>query len=598
VAGVVEPAAGGPMTDAPPMRVVATAGHVDHGKSTLVRALTGMEPDRYEEERRRGLTLDLGFVWTTLPSGRGLAFVDVPGHAKLVRTMLAGVGAVELCLFVVAANEGWMPQTEEHLRILELVGAADGVVALTKVDTVDEAGRAEVRAALVERLRGTFLEGRAIVEVDGVHGVGLEGLRAALDALVDRAPPPVSRDRPRLWVDRSFSVKGAGTVLTGTLGGGSLSVGDELVAFDARGRATTTRVRGLQSQEQGRASVGPGQRVAVNVVGVHHDALGRGAVLVRTGQWRPTTRFDALVRTLPDAELGNRGALLAYVGTNEHSVRLRLLQGRERVGPGEAATVRVWLTRTAPLLPGDRFVLRDTGRGATVAGGEVLDVHPVLPVSRARPDRSIERLVAERGWVDADELEAETGQAVPPNVGRWVVSPAAVADARDRVDAVMASAGAQGSDLASFDERLRAVLASMDGLVVDRGRVRRAGDGATPASHPWLLALAAAPFAPPPPDDVPRAEVRELVQRGLVVEEDGCFFALSAVEEARQRLAGALAAAPEGISIGEVRDLLGTSRKYAVPLATILDRRGVTVRRGDRRLAGRRVDQPLSPQPL
>ncbi|HEY2330470.1 MAG TPA: selenocysteine-specific translation elongation factor, partial [Acidimicrobiales bacterium] len=271
------------MSDVPPMRVVATAGHVDHGKSTLVRALTGMEPDRYEEERRRGLTLDLGFVWTTLPSGRGVAFVDVPGHAKLVRTMLAGVGAVDLCLFVVAANEGWMPQTEEHLRILELVGAADGVVALTKIDMVDEAGRDRARTAVVDRLRGTFLEGRTVVDVDAVHGTGVREVGAALDALVDRAAPVPTRDRPRLWIDRSFTIKGAGTVVTGTLGGGDLAVGDELVALDVHGRTTATRIRGLQSQEQARDSVGPGQRVAVNVAGVHHDALSRGAVLVQPG---------------------------------------------------------------------------------------------------------------------------------------------------------------------------------------------------------------------------------------------------------------------------------------------------------------------------
>jgi selenocysteine-specific elongation factor len=339
--------------------------------------------------------------------------------------------------------------------------------------------------------------------------------------------------------------------------------------------------------------------VAVNVVGVHHDVLGRGAVLVRDGQWRPTTRFDALVRTLPDAELGNRGALLAYVGTNEQPVRLRLLEGRDRIGPGETGTVRVWLTRAAPLLPGDRFVLRDTGRGITVAGGEVLDVHPVLPVSKARPDRSVDRLVAERGWIDADELEAITGSATPPGVGRWVVSPAALEEARQRVDTIVEAAGPQGADVASFDERLRALLGSIAGLVVDRGRVRRAGDPVHPGtSHPWLLALEAAPFAPPAPDDVPRAEVRDLVQRGLVVEEDGCYFALSALEEGRRLLAGALAADPAGITMGDLRDLLGTSRKFAVPLATILDRRGVTVRRGDRRLAGRRVDQPLDPRPI
>jgi selenocysteine-specific elongation factor len=580
------------------MRVVATAGHVDHGKSTLVRALTGMEPDRYEEEQRRGLTIDLGFVWVDLPSGRGVAFVDVPGHARLIRTMLAGVGAVDLCLFVVAADEGWMPQTEEHLRILELVGATDGVVALTKVGSVDADGLAAVRDELQERLDGTFLADCPVVEVDAVRGIGLAGVAAALDDLFDRAPVPVGRERPRLWVDRSFTIRGAGTVVTGTLGGGVLSVGDELVAIDRDGRTTSTRVRGLQSQEKARDSVGPGQRVAVNLAGVHHDALGRGAVLVRPDQWRPTTRFDAVVRTLPgDAEIGNRGALLAYVGTSEQPVRVRLLEGRERIGPGASGTIRVWLTHPAPLLPGDRFVLRDTGRAMTVAGGEVLDVSPALPVSRARPDRSVERVVAERGWVEVDELEWLTGERLAATVGRWVASPAADRDARDRIEALVNAAGPQGVDLAALDERSRALVASMSGLVVDRGRLRRAGTTDALEDHPWLAALQASPFQPPGPDDVPKAEVRDLVRRGLVVEEDGCYFALAAVESARRVVVAWLDAQPDGITVGQLRDSLGTSRKYALALAVVLDRRGVTVRRGEVRVAGRRISQIVSPAP-
>jgi selenocysteine-specific elongation factor len=585
------------VSDAAPMRVVATAGHVDHGKSTLVRALTGMEPDRYEEERRRGLTLDLGFVWTQLPSGHGIAFVDVPGHAKLVRTMLAGVGAVDLCLFVVAAGEGWMPQTEEHLRILELVGAADGVIALTKVDMVDAAGLAAARQSVVEHVRGTFLDGRPIIEVDAVHGDGVGEVAGALGELLRRSSTPPTGERPRLWIDRSFSIRGAGTVVTGTLGGGPLEVGDQVVALDPRGRSSSTRVRSLQSQEQTRERVGPGQRVAVNVTGVHHDVLGRGAVLVRGGQWRPTKRFDALVRTLPDAELANRGALLAYVGTNEQPIRLRLLEGRDRVGPAETATARVWLAHAAPLLPGDRFVLRDTGRSMTVAGGEVLDVHPVLPVSKARPDRSVERVIVERGWTDAGELEAITGERVEPNVARWVASPAAVAEARTRLERAVDAAGALGVETASLDERVRAMLPSVDSLVVDHGHIRRAGTEVPAAgTHPWLQALEASPFDPPPPVDVPPAEVRDLVRRGLVVQEDTFYFALAAIEEARRRAAASLATQPEGITMSALRELLGTSRKFAVPVATVLDRRGITVRRGDVRIAGRRIDQPVSPE--
>jgi selenocysteine-specific elongation factor len=302
---------------------------------------------------------------------------------------------------------------------------------------------------------------------------------------------------------------------------------------------------------------------------------------------------------LPDGELRNRGALLGYLGTSEQPVRVRLLEGRDRIGPGSSGTARIWLARPAPLLPGDRFVLRDSGRAMTVAGGEVLDVHPVLQVSKARPDGSVERLVAERGWVDVDELSATTGVRVEANVGRWVVSEAAVRDAKDRLDGLLDRAGPEGVDVATLDERLRSLVHLGEGLVLDRGRVRRAGAALDDlADHPWLRALEAEPFAPPPPDGVPRAEVRDLVRRGLVVEEDGLFFAVAAVEAARRAVVGALAASTEGLTMSALRELLGTSRKFAVPLAAILDRRGITVRRGDVRLAGRRLDWPVEIEPV
>src|SRR4051794_437376 len=208
------------------MHVVATAGHVDHGKSTLVLALTGMDPDRFAEEKARGLTIDLGFAWTTLTSGRELAFIDVPGHVRFLKNRLAGVGAVDACLFVVAATEGWKPQSEEHLRILELLGVTHGLIALTKVALVDEEWREIVRMELDERVAGTFLEDAEVVEVDAPTNAGVDDLRAGLDRLLAATPSALDRDRPRLWIDRSFAAKGSGTVVTGTLAGGSFSVDD------------------------------------------------------------------------------------------------------------------------------------------------------------------------------------------------------------------------------------------------------------------------------------------------------------------------------------------------------------------------------------
>ncbi|MEZ5142580.1 MAG: selenocysteine-specific translation elongation factor [Acidimicrobiales bacterium] len=367
--------------------VVATAGHVDHGKSTLVQALTGTDPDRLAEEKERGLTIDLGFAWCTLPSGRGVAFVDVPGHVRFLRNMLAGVGAVDACLFVVAATEGWKPQSEEHLRILEGLGHRHGVVALTKVGLVDEDHRELARLDVVDHLEGTFLADAEIVAVDAVDGTGLAALRLALDRLLDDTPRATDLHRPRLWVDRSFAPKGAGTVVTGTLTGGRLAVDDELVVVPGE---RPVRVRALQTHEHGEAEVGPGHRVAVNLSGISHHDVGRGDALVRAGQWHAVAVLDARIDVLGslDHPVSRRGAYLAYLGSGEHAVRLRVL-GPDVIEPGRSGFVRLHLPVPLPLLPGDHVVLRDAGRGETIGGGEILDVDPRLPAARARPDRDV-----------------------------------------------------------------------------------------------------------------------------------------------------------------------------------------------------------------
>src|SRR4051812_20534924 len=378
------------------MHVVATAGHVDHGKSTLVLALTGMDPDRFAEEKARGLTIDLGFAWTALPSGRELAFVDVPGHVRFIKNMLAGAGAVDACLFVVAATEGWKPQSEEHLRILELLGIGHGLIALTKVGLVDDEWRELVRLELADHVAGTFLADADVVEVDAPSSLGLDDLRSALDRLLAVTPSAADRGRPRLWIDRSFAARGSGTVVTGTLAGGSLTVDDELLLLPD---ATRVRVRALQSHQRTVPTIGPGHRVAVNISGVSHHDVARGDALVRPGQWSPTRTFDGSLHVLPavDHEVSRRGAFQIYVGAGEHAAQLRVLgDGVDAIRPGGDGLVRIHLPTAVPLLPGDRFVLRESGRSETVGGGEVLDVAPILPAARARPDRSVDRVVAER----------------------------------------------------------------------------------------------------------------------------------------------------------------------------------------------------------
>lgn len=574
------------------MHVVATAGHVDHGKSTLVQALTGMDPDRFEEEKRRGLTIDLGFAWTTLPSGRGVAFVDVPGHVRFLKNMLAGVGAVDACLFVVAATEGWKPQSEEHLRILDLLGVGRGLVAVTKVGPVDEETAELARLDVVDHVEGSFLEHAEIVGVDAPSGIGIDDLRAAIDRLLDNTPTAADAGRPRVWVDRSFAAAGAGTVVTGTLAGGWLRVGDDLLVLPA-GRPV--RVRGLQSLRRSVDEVGPGNRVAVNLVGAGHDQVARGDALVAPAQWHTTRVLDASLRVLGslDHEVSRRGAYLVYVGSGEYPIRLRVL-GSESISPGGQAAVRLHLPVALPLVPGDRFVVRESGRGETIGGGEILDVDPALPAARARPDRSVDRVVAERGWIDVDHLERLTGARREPDIGRWAVAPDVAAEAKVGLRARVEAAGPLGLDTAGLDDRQRAILETLDGVVVAGGRAVAAGQTDPLAHHPFVAMAAASPFHPPAAAEsgVDRAELRELVRRAHLIEQDGIHFAPAAVDHAARIVAQLLVDRPGGVTVGEVRDRLGTTRKYVVPLLNRLDATGITRRRGDLRVAGPRLPPP------
>lgn len=569
------------------MHVVATAGHVDHGKSTLVKALTGTDPDRLAEEKERGLTIDLGFASAALPSGRGVAFVDVPGHVRFLKNMLAGVGSVDACVFVVAATEGWKPQSEEHLRILSLLGLEHGIVVLTKVGLADDELRELAAMEIADRVEGTFLEGAPIVEVDALEGIGVDDVRHALDSLLDDTPRAADTKRPRLWLDRVFAAKGSGTVVTGTLTGGLVRVDDELTVLP-QGR--TVRVRALQSLHAERTKVGPGNRVAINLSGVSHDDLRRGDVLVKDGQWHVTDRFDGHLRVLDalDHPVTRRGAHVAYLGSGEFPARVRVL-GPDEIRPGADGNVRVHLPVGLPLLPGDRFILRESGRGETLGGGEILDVDPVVAAARATPDRSVERVIAERGRVEVDRLLLLTGERREPDVGEWAVDPEILAATRTTLAAAVTESGPLGLELAGLDDYERAVLDTLDGIEFAGGRARVA-DAVDPlADHPFVAALEASPFGPPDPDGVDRAELRELVRRGQVVEADGVYFAATAIDAAARVVAELLAASPDGVTVSEIRDAWGTSRKYAIPLVTHLDANGITRRRDDLRIAGPRL---------
>ncbi len=571
------------------MTVIATAGHVDHGKSTLVLRLTGTDPDRWDEEKSRGLTIDLGFANTILPSGTDLSFIDVPGHIRFLRNMLSGVGAVDGCLFVVAATEGWKPQSEEHLRILNLLGLTRGVIALTKIDQVDDDLFELAKMDVEEHVEGTFLEGAEIIGVSAPEALGIDELREALDRLVADVDQSASDGKPRLWIDRAFAPAGAGTVVTGTLTGGPVASGEELQVMPA---SKAVRIRGLQSHHRDVERVVPGNRVAVNLTGIGHAEVARGDLLVEPGRWHHAAIVDAELTVLESLAhpVTRRGAYAAYIGSGEFPSRLRVLQGTT-IEAGETGLVRLYLNRPVPLLPGDRFILRESGRDETVGGGQILDVEPQLPASKANPDRSIDRLVAERGWVDVDHLARLTGEQIEPTVGRWVVDPAELEEAKQSVVEAIGEADALGLDVASLDEKQRAVIELIDEVQVVTGRAT-IGEVADPlADHPWVTALAAEPFAPPDATGVDRGELRELVRRGTVIENDGVYFAKSAVDQAVAMVRDALAAQPSGLTVAEIRDLLGTTRKFALALLAHLDGNAITRRREDVRIAGPRMPE-------
>lgn len=365
------------------MRVIGTAGHVDHGKSTLVQALTGIHPDRLKEEQEREMTIDLGFAWMTLPDGEEVGIVDVPGHRDFIENMLAGVGGIDAALFVVAADEGVMPQTREHLAILDLLNIQSGVVALTKIDLISEPGAEEwlelVENDLRQLLKGTVLDAAPIVPVSARTRQGLQELLQALVACLSSRPARPDLNRPRLPIDRVFSIAGFGTVVTGTLTDGSLRVGEEIEILPQGLRG---RVRGLQSHKKKENVALPGSRTAINISGVDLQDLQRGDVVVRPGTYQPTSRLDVHFRLLADASspLKHNTEVKLFLGAAERLARVRLL-GAEELKPGQEGWLQLELTppHIAPPIVasrGDRFILRRPSPGETIGGGSVVDPHP------------------------------------------------------------------------------------------------------------------------------------------------------------------------------------------------------------------------------
>jgi len=356
------------------MSCIGTAGHVDHGKSTLVKVLTGIDPDRLAEEKERGMTIDLGFAWLTLPGGREVSIVDVPGHESFIKNMLAGVGGIDAALLVIAADEGVMPQTREHLAILDLLRVRRGVVALTKADLVDEEWLALVREEIAEHLKPTTLADAAIIPVSAYTKQGIPELLTELDCVLDLSQERQNIARPRLPIDRVFSMTGFGTVVTGTLLDGGFKVGQEVEILP---RGLRTRIRTLQTHKRQVEHAQPGSRVAMNLANVPRSDLARGDVVVLPGQIRPTLLFDAHIDLLVDAPrpLAHNTRVDLYIESQEIPAKVRLLDVEE-LQPGKSAWVQLRLDHPAVLARRDRFILRIPSPSMTIGGGEVVDVSP------------------------------------------------------------------------------------------------------------------------------------------------------------------------------------------------------------------------------
>ena len=617
------------------MFVLGTAGHVDHGKSVLVHALTGIDPDRLREEKERGMTIDLGFAWLKLPSGQEVGIVDVPGHEHFIKNMLAGVGGIDLALLIVAANEGVMPQTKEHLDILDLLGVGKGIVAITKKDLVDEELLSLVTMEIEELIGSTTLSEAPIVAVSAVTGEGLPELVSAIDQLLSSTQPRVDSGRPRLLIDRVFTIAGSGTVVTGTLIDGSLRVGQEVEIVPS---GLKSRLRGLQTHKTRFDTATPGSRVAANLTGVATSQLKRGDVLTKPGWLAPTKMLTAKLRLLPSVKrpLRYNATVSFHTGASEVMTRVRLLE-KEELNPGEGTWAQLALAGPVAVVKGDRFIIRSPQD--TLGGGEVIEPH-TKRYRRHRPAILQSLETKEKGT--AQEILAATLEAnQPQEIGKLLLDcglpakeakPAIEALIQDKmvmavgagehrllftalgwehlletVTAIVqdyhrrfpARPGMPQGELASKLKLPPASFTTILHRLFDEGVIIEEGATVRLPSHQiqltkdqqakidaFLNSLAQNPYAPPA-DLMPDTELVNLLvkQRRVVKVSDSVVFAASAYDEMVEKIIDHIKAHGK-VTLGETRDLLNTSRKYAQALLEYLDQEKITRRTGDERVLG------------
>lgn len=600
------------------MYVIGTAGHVDHGKSALVQALTGIDPDRLAEEKRRGLTIDLGFAWLGLPSGREVGIIDVPGHERFIKNMLAGVGAINVTLFVVAANEGWKPQSQEHLDILDLLGVSAAVIAITKSDTVDKEKLQGVVEDVSRRMAGTTLRNAPVHVVSAMTGDGLQALIDSISELLHAAPPAPDRGRPRLWIDRVFSMHGSGTVVTGTLIDGTLHQNQEIEILPQGLRA---RIRSIQSHRKTVTEIGPGNRTALNLVGLETAVLERGDAVVVPGSWMITRQVGTTIRFLPqlDHEPTERGAFKFYIGSAERDARLRLVGGFALLQLDDAVVVD-W---------GDRFVLRDAGRRETLGGGIVVEPQgaelrgPTDVIERRLHARSRDGrahyaavLLEEHEFIPRNQIFVRTGldqeAARTSFPAVWTLNFALHEEFFGRVEGMLiasikhhhqehpldaglplsAARVEAGLEARVFDDLLEELVRRQHVVIAD-GALKLPGFAPEVGGedHDRLIDLLEKEGASPPTVSDLRGMfdselLKSVVRRGEAVQVSPDLIFSTKWFESIKRAIRERAGREGPFTVAEFRDLAGTTRKYAVPLLEYLDREGFTKRRGDQRELG------------
>jgi selenocysteine-specific elongation factor len=620
------------------MYVIGTAGHVDHGKSTLVRALTGIDPDRLAEEKAREMTIDLGFAWLKLPSGREVGVVDVPGHEHFIKNMLAGIGGIDLVLFVIAANEGVMPQTREHLAIVDLIEVQKGIVVVTKIDQADEDQITLITMEIEDLVKPTVLAGAPIVPVSASTGKGLPELVNAIDTVLSTARPRKDIGRPRLPIDRIFTISGSGTVITGTLADGSLSIGQEVEIVPPQ---LKSRIRGLQTHKTHVETAGPGSRVAANLVGLSSSDLKRGDVLIKPGTLTPTDRVDARMRLLSAAKhaFHHNAEVSFHTGSVEVSGKVRLLE-KEEAQPGETVFVQIVLDEPVAVMNGDHFIVRSPMD--TLGGGVVLEAHArqrnrraraetvqnlkdrsegktaeiILATLRTRQPQTAASLVAQSN-LPAElaestlEFLAQGEQIVAAGQGKdallftepfWKsLSENIVAAVQDYHSKFPLRAGMPKAELSS-KLKLGNVFAPVLQKLLDNKvlaeefamvRLSSYQIKLAPAQQSkidsYLKQLGQNPYAPAPDVALEPDLLNLLIDRRQIVKTaSGVTFSARAYDEMAVRILASIKQNGK-ITLAEVRDMFQTSRKYAQALLEYMDEKKITKRVGDDRVVGEKA---------